>query len=145
MKSPGVVLTPAPENQLTTTIDASMVGADVFLFGYPNSIGIPNHPQIDRTHPLVKKGIIAGINPSKKTIILDCPVYHGNSGGPVMLRQQVSLTTWEFPVIGIAVEYIPSLAVWENKSIQTTNQVVLINTGYSVVESSESILSLVWQ
>lgn len=144
MMSPGLVLSPTPENRLKRPIDASIVGSDVFLFGYPNSIGIPSNPRIDPTHPLLRKGIIAGINPSQQTIILDCPVYQGNSGGPAILRQQVNSAQWEFYVIGIAVEWIPFLDVWESKRFRYTNE-TLSNSGYSVVESSESILSLVWR
>ncbi len=45
----------------------------IYLFGYPTSIGIKEIPQIDPLRPLIRFGIIAGTNPSNKTIILDCP------------------------------------------------------------------------
>jgi hypothetical protein len=138
------MLTPTPEDLLTTALDASLVGADVFLFGYPSSIGIPGNPQIDSTHPLLRKGIIAGLNPSRGTMIVDCPVYQGNSGGPVVMRQQISMNQWHFRVVGIAVEWIPFLDVWESKRFNYANQAIS-NSGYSVVEPAEAILSLVWR
>ena len=66
------------------TYSQALIGNDVYVFGYPRSIGLRAVPQIDYDRPLLHKGIVAGKNPEKKTIILDVPAYPGNSGGPVV-------------------------------------------------------------
>jgi len=55
---------------------------DVYLLGYPRSIGAGNIPQLDYSQPLLRKGAVAGKNLKNNTIIIDCPSYPGNSGGP---------------------------------------------------------------
>src|SRR5438552_267375 len=60
---------------------------DVFVFGYPSSIGLKNIPQIDYDRPLLIKGIVAGKNAKANTIVLQGFVYPGNSGGPVLQVQ----------------------------------------------------------
>jgi hypothetical protein len=135
---------PVPERLLVKKLDVSFVGGDIFLFGFPASIGVAGAPQIDSALPLMRKGIIAGINPSRGTIVLDCPIYQGNSGGPVVMRRQKNLITWEFYVVGIAVEWVPFQDVWESKRFRYSNQ-TLSNSGYSVMETCESILNMVWQ
>jgi hypothetical protein len=56
-----------------------LISNDVYIFGYPSSVG--HSGQLDHTRPLLRKGIVAGKNEAKNTIILDCPVHQGNSGG----------------------------------------------------------------
>jgi hypothetical protein len=63
--------------------DQVLIGNDVLMYGYPTSIGLANLPQIIPDRPLLRKGIVAGKNFQKHTLILDCPSYQGNSGGPV--------------------------------------------------------------
>ncbi len=62
----------------------ALVSNDIFLYGYPSSLGLKQSPQFDYNKPLLRKGIIASVNKTQGTIILDCPVYYGNSGGPVV-------------------------------------------------------------
>ena len=64
--------------------DHVLVGNDVYLFGYPTSLGLEKLPQIDVHRPLLRRRVIAGTNPEKRAIILDCPAYFGNSGGAVL-------------------------------------------------------------
>jgi hypothetical protein len=68
----------------TKLFDNVLISNDVFIFGYPTSIGIKQLPQFEYHRPLLRKGIIAGKNLKNGTIILDCPIYNGNSGGPVI-------------------------------------------------------------
>lgn len=59
-------------------------GDEAFLFGYPKSLKITdNETDYDYNRPLLRRGIIAGIDKNYQTIIVDCPSYQGNSGGPV--------------------------------------------------------------
>ena len=144
VKTTNHVLCMCPETLMMKYPEVSFVGSDVFLVGFPASIGIPELPQIDSTRPLLRKGIVAGLNQSRRTIILDCPVYQGNSGGPVVTKEQVNANTWYFPILGIAVEWVPFRDVWESKRFKYTNQ-TLSNSGYAVVEPAEAILEMVWQ
>ena len=107
--TPGVVVTEkskgaivvAPFDYLTRYADVD-VSSQIFMFGYP-SVGFAGYSQIDHARPLVRGGIVAGLNAALKTIIIDAPVNHGNSGGPVV---QLSRTN-KLRIIGIATQYVP--------------------------------------
>src|SRR5436190_19064223 len=66
--------------------DEVLTGNDVFVFGYPTSLGLKSDPtrppQFDPSLPPLRKGIVAGKNPRLHTLILDSPIYFGNSGVP---------------------------------------------------------------
>ena len=113
------------------------ISSPIFMFGYP-SIGLSDAPQIDPSRPLVRGGIVAGLNPALKTIIIDALVNHGNSGGPVV---QLS-TTNKLRIIGIATQYVPVpedvLPLTPKGSVVT-----LGNSGYGVVASADSIIDLI--
>ncbi len=117
---------------------------DVFIFGYPTSLGIKQIPQIDYTKPLLRKGIIAGKNNKNKTIILDCPAYYGNSGGPCIEVEDVGLAKKRFLPIGIVTQFIPFEEEWLNVKHGYTN-VDFENSGYSVVEPMDTVIELVGQ
>jgi hypothetical protein len=106
------------------------VGGEILLFGFPASIGLAQSPQFDYTRPLLRKGIIAGKFEDKKTIIIDCPSYYGNSGGPVW----EIVPSKEMFLIGINTEFIPYIELWENISNGAINKQTM-NSGYSVVTS----------
>jgi hypothetical protein len=116
------------------------IGDGVFIFGYPTSIGLQSSPQFDHERPLLRKGTIAGKNISKKTLIIDCPVYYGNSGGPVIVEYAENFATY-YKLIGVVSEFVPYEEDWVNTKNALTN-VSITNSGYSVVVPIESILSL---
>jgi len=119
------------------TFDEVSIGNDVFIFGYPSSIGIEDYPQIDATRPLLRKGIVAGKNPKKKTIIIDAPVQQGNSGGPVIEVEADGLTKSQYRIIGMISEYIPA----KGKRLPFLGRQVE-NSGYSVVIPMDTVLDL---
>jgi hypothetical protein len=43
-------------------IDEVLTANEIYVFGYPTSIGIRENPQIDYQKPLIRKGIVAGTN-----------------------------------------------------------------------------------
>jgi len=57
------------------------VGEETFMHGYPESLKVESVFDFDR--PLMRKGIVAGIDRKLETIVIDSPSYPGNSGGPV--------------------------------------------------------------
>lgn len=116
------------------------IGAETYLFGYPGSIGLKKSPQFDYERPLLRKGIIAGKYEKRKTIILDSPVYFGNSGGPVFELYKIKFTTY-ISLIGITTQYIPYIEEWKNNNNGAVNTQTM-NSGYSIVTSIEYALEL---
>jgi len=55
--------------------DEVLVANSIVVFGYPTSLGLKNIPQLDPLRPLLRNGIVAGANPEKKLIVIDCPLY----------------------------------------------------------------------
>lgn len=118
-----------------------LTGNDIFVFGYPSSLGMEKIPQIDYARPLLRKGIIAGKNRKLKTIILDAPIYRGNSGGPVLEVVRVSPLEYRFPVIGVVTQFIPYAEEWRNIKHGYSN-IQISNSGYSVVVPMDTVLEL---
>jgi hypothetical protein len=73
------------------TFDQVLVGNEVRVFGYPTSLGLKDIPELDVRRPLLREGIVAGVNPQMHSIILDSAVYFGNSGGLVVEIDQQNL------------------------------------------------------
>ncbi len=115
----------------------------VFIFGYPTSLGLKNIPQIDYSKPLLRSGIVAGTNQDLKTIILDCPAYGGNSGGPV-LEVEVEGLGRKYRVIGVVSEFVPAVQTWRN-SPQASINASVYNSGYTVATPMDFVLDLVAQ
>jgi len=152
--TPGVVITDtskagiivAPFDYLTRFADVD-VSSQIFMLGYP-SIGVAGAAQIDRTRPLVRGGIVAGVNAALKTIIIDAPVNHGNSGGPVV---QLSRTN-RLRIIGIATQFVPvpedvlplnPSNASEPPASSSRTLLALGNSGYGVVASADAIIDLI--
>lgn len=149
----GVVIkqTPGPFN--LTTLDyikkyeETLIGNEVFVFGYPTTLGIQEVPQIDFSKPLVRKGIIAGKNEKTRTIILDCPVDFGNSGSPVLECKPVyegSNLIKECWLIGIVTKFVPFVEETVNMRYKYSNY-TLNNSGYSVITPIDIVLEMVRQ
>lgn len=120
--------------------DNVLTANEVFLFGYPTSLGMKELPQLDHSRPLLRKGIVAGKNNKTKAIILDCPVYKGNSGGPVLESERKGFQN-QFRVIGVITQFVPFAEVWENRTQGYAN-VSLSNSGYSIAAPSDAIIDL---
>jgi len=137
---------PLPSGSTTgiKTFNDVLTANDIYLFGYPGSIGIEQMPQLDYNRPLLRRGIIAGKNETKKTIIVDSFVYPGNSGGPVVEVEHTSLTETKFLLIGIVSEFVPFKEEWINKTHRYTNMEIS-NSGYCIVEPMDSVLELLWK
>jgi hypothetical protein len=120
-----------------------LTGNEVVVFGYPTSLGLQNLPQLDLTRPLLRKGIIAGQNLSSHSIVLDCPSYQGNSGGPVLEVEPEGFST-HFWVIGVVVQSVPFVDTWVNIRQGYTNS-TLLNSGYSIATPMDPVLELIKQ
>ena len=116
-----------------------VIGNDVVVYGYPTSVGLKMLPQLDHFRPLLRKGIVAGENPALKTIVIDCPSYPGNSGGPV-IEIENGFVERKFRVIGVVIQFVPfDNSVWSAGGGSAT----LLNSGYSVVAPMDLVLDLV--
>lgn len=143
--TPGVVVSErsrggiivAPFDYLTRYADVD-ISSQIFMFGYP-SVGVSGFSQIDGSKPLVRGGIVAGLNAALKTIIIDAPVNHGNSGGPVV---QLSRTN-KLRIIGIATQFVPVPEDVLGPKPGDSTMVALGNSGYGVVASADAIIDLI--
>jgi len=112
-----------------------LVGNDVVVYGYPASIGMPYSNQFNFDRPLIRKGLVAGIHDSRSTIVLDCMLFPGNSGGPVIELASAEGTNF-FNIIGVIIEYIP---VQYQAAIGTVNA----NSGYSVAAPMDAVIECI--
>lgn len=117
------------------------ISNDVFILGYPNSLSFDYAPQIEYKRPLLRKGIIAGKNLTKGTIILDCPVYFGNSGGIAIQVNELPDNKKEFKIIGVVSQYVPFVERLQSMQMRYVN-LNYENSGYSVIVPTDSILNL---
>ena len=109
--------------------DDILVGNEVYIFGYPTSLSIS--PEIDIKRPLLRRGVVAGKNEILKTIILDCPVFFGNSGGLVLEVEDIGITERRFKAIGIISRLVPFIKKdWMD------------NSGYSIAEPMDGLIEL---
>jgi hypothetical protein len=120
------------------TFDQVLTGNEVVLFGYPSSLALQVLQQLDPTRPLLRKGIVAGINPDKKSIVLDCPVYFGNSGGPVLEMDHDGFMT-RFKIIGVVNQYVPFV---QTGGAPTFVMQIQSNSGYSIITPMDFVLEL---
>ena len=117
------------------TFDQVLVGNEAILYGYPASLGLPDNHQFDPLRPLLRKGLIAGGDPKKRSLVIDGPVYRGNSGGPVFEIDQDFPET-HYYLVGISTEFIPLLEAAPDFFMQ-------FNSGYSVAEPMDFVLELI--
>jgi S1-C subfamily serine protease len=118
-----------------------VVGNEVIVFGYPASLGLKELPQLDLSRPLLRRGIVAGVNSELKSIVLDCPVYPGNSGGPVLQADQENAGR-TLRVIGVVSQFVPFVANTEGSSASLP-VAILLNSGYSIATPIDFVLELI--
>jgi hypothetical protein len=116
-----------------------IVGNSTFIFGYPSSIGLKNLPQIEPLKPLLRRGVIAGKNMQEQTLILDCPVYYGNSGGPV-IEVEYMPNGVRYRIVGVVSEFVPFAEKWV--VTHTSSNVEVSNSGYSIAVPIDFVIEL---
>lgn len=108
--------------------------SDVYTIGYPKSLSL--NANFDYNRPLIRRGIISGVDITKNKIITDCPTYQGNSGGMVFETELLSDT---FYVIGIVSQFVPFEEHWINEAYGYFNTNVY-NSGYTVVVPIDAVI-----
>ncbi|MFH6997160.1 trypsin-like peptidase domain-containing protein [Flavobacterium sp. FlaQc-57] len=124
------------DKEATRGLNEIKIGNDVFLMGYPTSLGMKINEDFDSSKPLLRKGIIAGIH--KNTFIIDCPTYFGNSGGPIVEYGEDGY----YRIIGIVSKYIPFVTKWYSNREHITNT-ELTNSGYTVCVPIQTVFDLI--
>jgi hypothetical protein len=85
---------------------------------------------------------VAGTNPARKTIILDCPSYPGNSGGPVLEVEKIDPINLRFHVIGVVIQFVPFAETMVNLK-SDSKSLAISNSGYTVAVSMDPVLELI--
>jgi len=121
--------------------DDVLIGNDLFVWGYPNSIGLVQIPQIDSLRTLLRKGIVAGKNAALRTIIADVTTFPGNSGGPAVEVIDVGFGGKKFQIIGLISQFVP----FDNArfNLPLGEKITILNSGYSVITPIDAVLELV--
>jgi V8-like Glu-specific endopeptidase len=117
------------------------LGADIFIIGYPKSLG-PGLQQYELNKPLLCRGIIAAKNEKQQTLILNASIYHGNSGGPVFA---FSPQANNFQLIGIVTQLIPFESPIYQQGQQLKGVGVFNDSNYSVMIPVDFIVPLISQ
>lgn len=120
----------------------------VYMLGYPISLSM-THPlirldvlsQLDYRKPLLRSGIVAGKNSKLKTIIVDCPSYKGNSGGPVMEIVQTETSRYAL-IIGVVSRFLPYIETWKSDRHNYVHPEIR-NSGYSILMPMDVVLELI--
>lgn len=125
-----------------------LIGNDVYVFGYPSSLGAPGKPPLfNYNKPLLRKGIIAGKYDNEKSVILDCPNYYGNSGSPVIeVEWRVNdkgILTKNFSLVGLVTQMVPFFDKWRNMYYTDYVNTQPENSGYSVAVPMDAVLELI--
>lgn len=126
------------DSEATRNLSEIIIGNDIYLLGYPMSLGLKQERFFDYTKPLLRKGVLAGTYPKENTFIIDCPAYFGNSGGPIIEHCEDDY----FRVIGLVSRYIPYVVEWKNTREFISNK-EYTNSGYSVCVPMDAVFSLI--
>jgi hypothetical protein len=110
---------------------------EIYTVGYPKSLTL--NTNFDYNRPLVRHGILAGIDLQKNRIIADCPVYQGNSGGVVF---EIDRFSGELLLVGIVSQFVPFEEHWKNESYGYDN-INIYNSGYTVVAPIDVVIDLI--
>lgn len=120
-------------------MDDVAISDSVYLIGFPTSLLFDDVVGFDIARPLLRKGIVAGLNIEGNTFTIDCPAYQGNSGGPIVeLCEDNTLR-----IAGLVSRYIPFVTQWKNNRESSIVHAEYINSGYTVCASMEAVFSLI--
>jgi hypothetical protein len=128
--------------QDSRTLSQLVVYSDILLFGYPASATVL--PVMDRSAPVGRKGIVAGINLDHGSIAVGCYSFIGDSGGPVLTIEAEPSGELAFPIIGLLSECVPGRKLLKDEPFWYLNP-PFTNATYSIVEPMDEILELIRQ
>ncbi|AHY56839.1 hypothetical protein BJS_08104 [Bradyrhizobium japonicum SEMIA 5079] len=120
---------------IAARIDNVKLGSDILLLGYPTSLADPDF--FEKSTPLLRTGVVAGIIGNAK-IVIDCPVYFGNSGGLVLRAD----TSEPFTAIGVASRMVPFRENIYSAEFRRQVGTRFENSGYAIVEPMDRVFDL---
>ena len=118
-------------------------GNGVFVLGFP--LGLVGK---ERNYPIVRHGIIARIQDwlrgDERTFLIDAAVFPGNSGGPVVLKPEMTTVSQTRRIthsllIGMVRAYIPSQEVAVSEQTGRPKVIFEENSGLAEVEPIDVI------
>ncbi len=123
-------------NDLITKFEHIEQGRDVRVIGYPKHLDFVKRNGLrlyEFEYPLLQSGVISGVSKSLGNIIVNAPIFYGNSGGAVLYKTEgvkskngKSIFYETYTLIGIATDFIPFI-------LNINDRVDISNSGYSVV------------
>ena len=134
-KTPAVI---ANSEKICKVLNEVNISNDIFIYGYPTSLGLNHNRDFDFTKPLLRKGIVSNIDLKKGVIILDCKTDYGNSGGPVIEVDRNN----NHKLIGVVSKFLTYKNEWLNARDKTSH-VENINAGYTVAVSIEKVFEII--
>jgi hypothetical protein len=124
-----------PRDQ-TARFDQVYVGDEILLFGYPTSLA--GDASFDRSIPLLRSGIIAG-KTNTGQIVIDCPVYYGNSGGLVAMPVEHGALV----SVGVASRMVYYIEKTYSPRFEGPVALRHENSGYTLVEPIDRVFELI--
>jgi hypothetical protein len=127
------------DSSQTKNLDEINIGAAIYLVGCPTSLLPENESYFDVDRPLLRKGIVAGINSRDNKFIIDCSSYYGNSGAPIIELSDDGV----YRVIGLVTRYIPFYTEWKNNREPKISHIEFANSGYSICLPMNAVFDLI--
>ena len=135
------------ESEGTNIISATLVdllnlediklAANILFIGFPSSLTVDKFYEVDR--PLLRTGIVAGINLTNRTFVVDSLAFYGVSGGPIVQINHDNT----IQIIGIVSRYVPFITEWRNKHERAFSRQDFFNSGYAVCEPLDNIINII--
>ena len=122
-------------------------GDDVFTLGFPMGIA-----GTEKKYAIVRGGVIARVDreivDETGCFLIDCPVFPGNSGGPVVLRPEVVSLGKQPPrkrvhVVGIVSGYVPYADTAISEQTQRPRVTFEENSGLAYVVPMDAVNELI--
>lgn len=110
-------------------------GGEIILFGYPTSL---SGDFFAKETSLLRSGIVAG-KTNNGEIVIDCPVYFGNSGALVLETELGHRAR----AIGVAIRMIPFKETLYSKEFRQEVGIRYENSGYAIVEPMDRVIELI--
>ena len=117
-------------------------GSGCFFLGYATSLGPEEYSSlgIELSRPWARTGRIVRVNHRAKTLLIECQIYHGDSGGPVFELEGLGPNTSRVRLLGVASQFI-RLKEHRQEGEFDCDQ-TWSRRGYTVVESADVLVDL---
>lgn len=108
------------------------LGDEIYIFGYPTSFGLKPMPQFDYEKPLLRRGTVAGKYEERHSFVIDCTMFPGNSGGPVI--KKITGKTG-YSLVGLITGFIPYFdqSIDSKEGKKSEESIYQLNSGYGVM------------